>query len=168
MMVVPKLAMTRDLDKVKKDVGKKLFLSFIFPTLIIAFFVAGGVSYLLKRMSEHITDPIVELHQRINTMIHGYKQERIKGSRKIVEELSLGYRPRNKEVNKLYLAFSNLMKTIGVARNSLSEGNDNKALLGYHEVAERFENMGNYEKLGSCYNNLGCIYMKKEQFDISI
>jgi hypothetical protein len=34
------------------------------------------------------------------------------------------YQPRNKEINVLYLAFSNLTKTIKVARNSLYEGDD--------------------------------------------
>jgi hypothetical protein len=49
--------------------------------------------------------------------------------------IMLNYKPRNKEINMLYLAFSNLTKTIKVARNSLYEGDDNSALLGYHEVA---------------------------------
>jgi hypothetical protein len=67
----------------------------------------------------------------------------------------------------LYLAFSNLTKTIKVARNSLYEGDDNQALLGYHEVAQIFQKLENNEKLGSCMNNLGCIYLKQEQFEIS-
>lgn len=79
----------------------------------------------------------------------------------------LNYKPRNREINVLYLAFSNLTKTIKVARNSLYEGDDNQALLGYHEVAQIFESLKNHEKLGSSMNNLGCIYMKKEQFEIS-
>lgn len=49
--------------------------------------------------------------------------------------IMLGYKPRNHEINVLYLAFSNLTKTIKVARNSLYEGDDNQALLNYHEVA---------------------------------
>lgn len=72
----------------------------------------------------------------------------------------LNYQPRNKEINMLYLAFSNLTKTIKVARNSLYEGDDNQALLGYHEVAQIFQKLENNEKLGSCMNNLGCIYLK--------
>ena len=39
--------------------------------------------------------------------------------------IMLNYKPRNKEINLLYLAFSNLTKTIKVARNSLYEGDDN-------------------------------------------
>ena len=77
----------------------------------------------------------------------------------------LNYKPRNHEINVLYLAFSNLTKTIKVARNSLYEGDDNQALLGYHEVAQIFGELGNQEKLGSCMNNLGCIYLKKDQFE---
>ena len=72
------------------------------------------------------------------------------------------YKPRNKEINVLYLAFRNLTKTIKVARNSLFDGNDNQALLNYHEVYEIFKNLINEEKQGSCMNNLGCIYLKKE------
>lgn len=47
----------------------------------------------------------------------------------------LNYKPRNNEINTLQLAFSNLLKSINVARNSLHEGDDNQALLNYHEVA---------------------------------
>lgn len=79
----------------------------------------------------------------------------------------LNYKPRNHEINYLYLAFSNLTKTIKVARNSLYEGDDNQALLNYHEVAQIFDTLHNQEKLGSCMNNLGCIYLKKDQFEIS-
>ena len=79
----------------------------------------------------------------------------------------LNYKPRNHEINVLYLAFSNLTKTIKVARNSLYEGDDNQALLGYHEVAQIFLSLKNNEKLGSSMNNLGCIYLKKEQYETS-
>ena len=77
----------------------------------------------------------------------------------------LNYKPRNKEINLLYLAFSNLTKTIKVARNSLYEGYDNQALIGYHEVAQIFRQLDNQQKLGMCMNNLGCIYLKKDQFE---
>ena len=80
----------------------------------------------------------------------------------------LNYKPRNYEINTLYLAFSDLTKTIKVARDSLYEGDDNQALLNYHEVAQIFDNLNNQEKLGSCMNNLGCIYLKKDQFINSI
>lgn len=79
----------------------------------------------------------------------------------------LNYKPRNNEINTLYLAFSNLTKSINVARNSLHEGDDNQALLNYHEVAQIFEQLKNREKKGSCMNNLGCIYLKKHQFNKS-
>ena len=49
------------------------------------------------------------------------------------------YKPRNKEINILYLAFSSLTKTIKAARNSLNEGDDNQALLNYHEVLKIFD-----------------------------
>jgi len=37
----------------------------------------------------------------------------------------LNYKPKNSEINTLYLAFSNLTKTITVARDSLYQGDDN-------------------------------------------
>lgn len=79
----------------------------------------------------------------------------------------LNYKPRNNEINVLYLAFSNLTKTIKVARNSLYLGDDNQALLNYHEVAQIFDQLKNRQKLGSCMNNLGCIYLKKGMFENS-
>lgn len=79
----------------------------------------------------------------------------------------VGYKERNYEINTLFLAFSNLTKTIKVARNSLYEGDANQALLNYHEVAQIFDRLRNNQKLGACMNNLGCIYLKKDQFDNS-
>ena len=40
-------------------------------------------------------------------------------------DIMLNYKPRNNEINVLYLAFSNLTKTIKLARESLYEGDDN-------------------------------------------
>ena len=77
------------------------------------------------------------------------------------DDVMLNYKPRNHEINVLYLAFSNLTKTIKVARESLDEGDDNQALLNYHEVAHIFGQLGNEGKRASCMNNLGCLYLKK-------
>jgi len=74
----------------------------------------------------------------------------------------LRYQPTNHEINLLYAQFSNLVKTIKVARESLYEGDDNTALLNYHEVTGIFEQLHNKHKLGSCLNNLACIYLKKD------
>ena len=79
----------------------------------------------------------------------------------------INYTDRNYEINTLYQAFSNLTKTIRIARESLHEGDDNQALLHYHEVAIIFEKLNSNEKLGSCMNNLGCIYMKTDQLENS-
>ena len=40
-------------------------------------------------------------------------------------DIMLNYKPYNKEINTLYRAFSNLTKTIKVARDSLYQGDDN-------------------------------------------
>jgi tetratricopeptide (TPR) repeat protein len=83
-------------------------------------------------------------------------------------DIMLDYRPTNYEMNTLYLSFSDLTKCIKVARDSLYEGDDNQALLNYHEVASIFQDLQNDGKLGGCMNNIGCIYLKKEQFETAI
>ena len=60
--------------------------------------------------------------------------QRSKGNEKEFDIL-LNYKPVNAEMNYLYLSFSDLTKCIKVARDSLYEGDDNMALLNYHEVA---------------------------------
>ena len=77
------------------------------------------------------------------------------------------YDPKNKEINQLYLSFSNLTKTIKIARTSMFQGDENQALLNYHECAQIYDQLHNIEKKGRCYNNLGVIYLKKGQFNKS-
>ena len=48
------------------------------------------------------------------------------------------FEPNNKEIDSLHLAFSKLSRTVKAARTSLNQGNENNALLTYHEVAEIF------------------------------
>lgn len=55
--------------------------------------------------------------------------------------LMIGFKHRNYEINTLFQAFSNLTKTIKVARDSLYEGDANQALLNYHEVAQIFDRL---------------------------
>ena len=52
------------------------------------------------------------------------KKERDKGNEREFDVM-LNYKPRNYEINTLYLSFSDLTKTIKVARDSLYEGDDN-------------------------------------------
>ena len=87
--------------------------------------------------------------------------EKSKGNEKEFD-IMLHYRPTNYEMNTLYLSFSDLTKCIKVARDSLYEGDDNQALINYHEVASIFQNLQNEDKLGACMNNIGIIYLKKE------
>ncbi len=55
--------------------------------------------------------------------------------KKVVElNIMANYKNRNEEINFLYHAFSNLTKTLSVAKNSLECGDDNQALLSYHEA----------------------------------
>lgn len=55
--------------------------------------------------------------------------------------LMIGFKKRNHEINTLFQAFSNLTKTIKVARDSLYENDANQALLNYHEVAQIFDRL---------------------------
>lgn len=54
----------------------------------------------------------------------GKKNKKDRGKGKEFDVM-LNYRDRNYEINTLYQAFSNLTKTIKVARDSLYEGDDN-------------------------------------------
>ena len=121
------------------------------------------VSYMYARVANSITDPIIELYQRIKIVIESDAD----GDKDQDFDLMLNYEERNNETNELYLAFSKMAKTIKFARTSLVQGDDNKALLKYHEVAEIFADLENMEKNGSCHNNLGCIYLKKNQYEMA-
>lgn len=79
----------------------------------------------------------------------------------------LHYEPVNQEINQLYLAFSKLTKTIKFAKNSEQLGANNNALMRYHEIADIFRELGSVERLSSCLNNLGCIYLRQEDFENS-
>ena len=189
MLIIPKKVITDKIDEVHEDVGSDIRDVFIIPFALFSLFMMAVISYFLQRISEHITEPIIELFKKIQDIIIAHQSEKTQlvkdqsnvGGEFISENqkdknptekkkefnIMLNYKPRNKEINMLYLAFSNLTKTIKVARNSLYEGDDNSALLGYHEVAQIFKKLENQQKLGSCMNNLGCIYLKKDQFDIA-
>lgn len=89
----------------------------------------------------------------------------------------------------LYQAANKLIKTLYVARTGMAKGNDNAALLSYHEIAylfldhhtlkkekscwekfgrkinEQESNIPINKNLGICYNNIACIHAKKREFD---
>ena len=135
---------------------------FIIPFASFSLVMMVFISFCLLKISSRITQPIIELQNKIKQIISAHQKEKevlIKeqeqsGVQSVINRLEkswmqekdrkensndfnimLGYKPRNHEINVLYLAFSNLTKTIKVARNSLYEGDDNQALLNYHEVA---------------------------------
>ena len=82
----------------------------------------------------------------INKLDKAWMQEKDRKENSKDFNIMLNYKPRNHEINVLYLAFSNLTKTIKVARNSLYEGDDNQALLNYHEVAQIFDQLKNKQQ----------------------
>ena len=61
-----------------------------------------------------------------------------------------------------------MARTIKIARESLFEGDDNQALMNYHEVTELFERYHNRDQLGRCFNNLAVIYYKKFELDKTV
>ena len=183
MLILPKLIIENKTATVREAVTQQIQQSFIYPFVILTAILMFVTSIFLSKISKQITQPIIELYEKIKLIIDAHQKEKIelikqqqsaqdkddkKKDRSGKEfNIMLNYKPRNNEINVLYLAFSNLTKTIKVARNSLYVGDDNQALLNYHEVAKIFTQMQNMNKLGSCMNNLGCIYLKKNQFQNS-
>jgi hypothetical protein len=53
---------------------------------------------------------------------------------------------------------------MNIAKTALLSGNDNEAILSYNEVAGIFAKYKKFDKLGICYNNMGCIYLKNKDF----
>ena len=64
----------------------------------------------------------------------------------------------------MFLSFSNLTKTLTAAKSSLDDGDDNQALLNYHEAAKIFDTLHNIDKFGACYNNISCLYIKNKDY----
>ncbi len=80
-----------------------------------------------------------------------------------------------KEVTQLYRAANKLIKTMYIAHTAMIQGDDNKAILNYNEVASIFSEkkkgkvldatpsvMDSYQNqnLAICYNNIACIHAK--------
>jgi len=128
---------------VQDEVGSKIAKNFILPISAVTLLIMGLVSILLWKISEHITEPIIYLYEKICDIIKAYQKNSGKEVKDRVQEITLSYKPKNMQINRLYLAFSKLTKSIEIARSSLLEGNNNLALIGYHEVAEQFEMLGN-------------------------
>ena len=53
--------------------------------------------------------------------------------------VSLKYNEMNDETNALFLAFSKLIKTIRLAKNSNAKTDDNQTLINYHEIFKSFK-----------------------------
>lgn len=81
-----------------------------------------------------------------------------------------------KEVTQLYRAANKLIKTMYIAHTAMIQGDDNKAILNYNEVASIFSEkkkgklvdanttvMNSYQNknLAICYNNIACIHAKQ-------
>ena len=78
------------------------------------------------------------------------------------EKVLSDYKETCQEVNKLYLAAHQLIKTIEVARTSMLAGDDNTALLNYNMVAEMLKDP---KQVAICYNNIGCIHLRLKAYD---
>jgi hypothetical protein len=76
----------------------------------------------------------------------------------------------------LYRAANKLIKTIYIAHTAMIQGDDNKAILNYNEVASIFSEqkkikvekedikevsyVSQNKNLSVCYNNIACIHTK--------
>ena len=61
-----------------------------------------------------------------------------------------------------------MIKTLYIARTAMLSGNDNAAILNYHEVASLFMDSAKLTMVSNnvaiCYNNIACIHAKKQDF----
>lgn len=190
MFIFDRQLLQGELDILIEKVNDVLTNTFMIPFAIIMLLVMIFVAYGLREVAIFLTQPIIDLLFEIKVIIdHNDADRKSKSANKVKHQLGLieknakkyvanqrktqdfnlmlNYRPRNQEINQLYLAFSKLTKTIKFARNSLVLGENNQALLNYHEIADIFSELQNNTKLGICINNLGCIYLKKKQYSNS-
>ena len=150
MLVLPDSIIQDRIDNVRSKVSSDIIKIFIIPFVIFSVIMMIITSFFLNKISTQITEPIIELYEKIKLIIKSHQKEKeqlindqnqinnnqnaghqrnkfqIENERRNNEfNIMLNYKPRNNEINVLYLAFSNLTKTIKVARNSLYEGDDN-------------------------------------------
>lgn len=167
IFVLPKSIIQEKVDRIFWNLVNYVQVRIIVPFLCITIVMMLVGSYFLNMIAENITDPIINLKEEIGDIIEFRMEEKQGFKQQAGREWDImnTYQNRNDEVNKLHLAFSRLTKSVRLAKNSLDLGDDNKALLNYHEVADLFYELKNQEKFGICLNNIGCLYLKKSQFE---
>lgn len=175
------------INKVKKEITSDLVHDFVMPIMVLSMLVTVFVLYMLSKLSSEVTEPIIGLYHKIRLILDAHNIEKkqllnlneanighsvfkSKNSINVKKksqyyDIMAGYKPVSYEMNFLYKQFSNLVRTIKIARESLFEGDDNQALLNYHEVTELYEKYHNIQQLGRCFNNLACIYFKKFEYE---
>jgi len=68
-LVIPKAAVQDQIQIVQSEVGSKITTNFIIPMSGIGLIIIALVSFLLYKISDHITEPISELYERIGEVI---------------------------------------------------------------------------------------------------
>lgn len=177
---MPNDLMENQLQKMTDEVVKEILFVFILPYVLVSIIVIFIITTIFKKVSIYLTKPLIDLQYKIQQIMHAYTsvQHDVKTDdiilsspqQKTTKELNfiVNYKNRNKEINFLYHAFSNLTKTLSVANTSLESGDANQALLNYHEAMSVFHTLHNVQKKGSCLNNIGCLYLKINQFQNAI
>lgn len=77
-----------------------------------------------------------------------------------IEHLLKGFKERNKEMNQLYLSFSQMAKILAVSQDFTNKADTHMNSLSINEAIEVFEKFENKRAVGICYHNRGCLKAK--------
>jgi hypothetical protein len=76
MLVIPKSVISEKILEVHQDVGKDIIDVFIIPFALFSLTMMVLISYFLFKISKRITQPIIELFQKIQDMIKAHQKEK--------------------------------------------------------------------------------------------
>ena len=137
LLVMPRETIRDKLDGINSEVLSEITSDFIWPFTLFVIFMMIFISYILKKISVSITAPIIDLFKQIQDIItenRNEKNKQMEEQQKVNEsglnqisdknqnqgqDIMRNYLPKNNEINQLYLSFSNLTKTIKLARTSM-------------------------------------------------
>ena len=102
---------------------------------------------MLIKLANAITRPVIELYELIKHIVD-------KGRGK---KVALSFKPTNYELNQLHLTFNSICKTMYIANEIHSKDNAQTGILNYWEAYGTFLKYKNYQAMGMCQNNIGCL-----------
>lgn len=69
LLVMPRETIIDKIDKINSEVLSEITLDFIWPFTLFVIFMMIIISYILKRISVYITEPIIDLFKQIQDII---------------------------------------------------------------------------------------------------